>query len=95
MEIYDSPEYTLNDTLRGVQIDPDDDQLEINTRVNEALEPFKSAFGKTSLGRSLFKTKKGYIGLGPSDIQEGDRMMMIAGVYVPYNFRKTDKAVVN
>ncbi|KAN0094196.1 Heterokaryon incompatibility protein (HET) domain containing protein [Hyaloscypha variabilis] len=43
------------------------------------------------LGRRLFVTKTGYIGIGPSTIQEGDEIWVVATCKVPLIVRKCDE----
>jgi hypothetical protein len=35
-------------------------------------------------------TRKGYLGIGPWMVQEGDAVMLVAGADMPYLFRKTN-----
>lgn len=43
--------------------------------------------------RSLFITRNGYLGLGPSWLAEGDQVMLVKGGYVPYIFRHVDQVL--
>lgn len=49
---------------------------------------YAASVGETFLGRRIFLTKKGYLGLGPAHIQENDTVMLVNGGYVPYIFRR-------
>jgi hypothetical protein len=33
-------------------------------------------------------TSKGYVGLGPKQVQDGDKIVVLAGAFVPYIVRK-------
>ncbi|KAF7886448.1 hypothetical protein EAF00_010551 [Botryotinia globosa] len=41
-------------------------------------------------GRRFFRTKTGYIGVGPSEIKEGDRVCVLFGGKTPFILRKKD-----
>jgi len=45
---------------------------------------------KYALGRRLFVSKDGYLGLAPPDAQKGDRVAVLYGANVPFILRKTD-----
>ena len=49
----------------------------------DCLESFETA----SAGRRLFATNRGYIGLGPDEIQRGDHVYILSGGEVPYILR--------
>jgi hypothetical protein len=51
-------------------------------------QEYAASVGETFLGRRIFLTKKGYLGLGPAHIQENDTVMLVNGGYVPYIFRR-------
>jgi hypothetical protein len=44
---------------------------------------------KYALGRRFLITKKGYFGLGPGDVQKGDRVAIIFGQDVPIILRRS------
>jgi hypothetical protein len=44
-------------------------------------------FGYVALGRRLFKTEQGYLGLGPKDTQEGDQVWLICDARVLFVLR--------
>jgi hypothetical protein len=37
--------------------------------------------------RRIFRTSKGYLGIGPSSLDKGDVVMLVAGVEIPFIFR--------
>lgn len=49
---------------------------------------FHQGWAKVSTNRSLFRTEKGFLGLGPRDMQPGDSIFILKGAAVPYVFRK-------
>lgn len=49
---------------------------------------FSKAFHRASWGRTLFITKKGYLGLGPYTIRPGDQVVILKGGRTPYIWRK-------
>jgi len=44
-----------------------------------------------TISRRLFKTKKGYLGLEPRSLKDGDEVALLKGGMVPLVIRKTDK----
>jgi hypothetical protein len=46
------------------------------------------ALGTMTQGRSLFLTDKGYVGLGPNDLQEGDIISVLFGAQTPFVLRR-------
>ena len=54
-------------------------------------EGFKDALNSVYHDRRLFLTEKGYLGVGPWTLQEGDSIMIAAGGEVPFVFRPNDK----
>ena len=46
---------------------------------------------KACNGRRFFRTKKGYMGLGPKDIRNGDTVSVLRGGQVPFILRKLDE----
>ena len=49
--------------------------------------PFKSAFNLIYRDRRLFRTKNGYLGIGPRSLRNGDKIMLVAGAGLPFIFR--------
>ena len=47
---------------------------------------------KACNGRRFFRTQKGYMGLGPKDIQDGDTVSVLLSGQVPFILRKLDEA---
>ena len=47
---------------------------------------------KACNGRRFFRTQRGYMGLGPKDIQNGDTVSVLLGGQVPHILRKLDHA---
>jgi hypothetical protein len=50
-------------------------------------DAFTNAWADVCTNRSVFRTEKGYLGLGPSWMLPGDRVHIIKGAAVPYVFR--------
>jgi hypothetical protein len=40
--------------------------------------------GRAYNARVFFKTKKGYLGLGPGEVQKGDHVVMLFGGSIPF-----------
>lgn len=53
--------------------------------------PFKSLFERAYVDRRLFTADNTYLGLAPWTAQVGDVVMLVAGAYVPFVFRASDK----
>lgn len=52
---------------------------------------FPSAWRRYYASRCLYRTKRGYIGLGPEETNPGDEVWLIAGARTPFILRKPDK----
>ena len=52
---------------------------------------FPSAWRRYYASRCLYRTKRGYIGLGPEETNPGDEVWLIAGARTPFTLRKPDK----
>jgi hypothetical protein len=50
-------------------------------------DAFTNAWTDVCTNRSVFRTKKGYFGLGPDWLLTGDHVYVIKGAAVPYAFR--------
>jgi hypothetical protein len=44
---------------------------------------------RAAIKRAFFVTEKGYIGLGPSNMEEGDLVYVLSGGQVPFILRPT------
>jgi hypothetical protein len=44
-----------------------------------------------TISQRLFKTEKGYLGLGPRSLKDRDKVALLKGGMVPLVIRKTDK----
>lgn len=49
---------------------------------------FRSAFLRVYRKRALFRTAKGYLGLGPVDTKPGDKVALVAGARVPFVLKR-------
>ncbi|KAG0648101.1 Heterokaryon incompatibility protein [Hyphodiscus hymeniophilus] len=49
---------------------------------------FQGQVTKASNGRALFLTDKGYVGLGPAEVEKGDRIAVLLGGSVPFVLRQ-------
>jgi hypothetical protein len=65
------------------------EKLTPKEQLNIALE-YKEHAGPKTHRKSFFTTKKGYMGLGPSRIQNGDQICIIFGCQQPLLLRKTN-----
>lgn len=57
-------------------------------------ERFNEDSGRLMAWRSLFVTKDGHLGLGPSWLEEGDQVMLVKGGHVPYIFRHVNRILM-
>ena len=55
--------------------------------VTEVAADYLESFRTATVGRRLFATDQGYIGLGPDEIQKGDHVYILSGGDVPYILR--------
>ena len=53
--------------------------------------PFRVDWMITAGNRSLFRTDRGYLGLGPRTVKVGDRVGILKGAQVPYIFRHSER----
>jgi hypothetical protein len=51
-------------------------------------DAFQEAWTDVCTNRSLFRTDKGFLGLGPRETRSGDLVFILKGAAVPYLFRK-------
>ena len=49
----------------------------------------------TVVGRRVFTTEQGYLGLGPRDMEVGDQVFILSGSNVPFVLRESETAQVN
>ena len=63
---------------------PDDDIRTVNSRARE----FRTLLDDASVGRKIFCTDNGYIGLAPAAAQEGDQVCILYGGPVPFMLRQ-------
>lgn len=65
--------------------------LAADTQVADRLPPgedgFRSIFTTIYGGRRLYRTQRGYLGLGPASLEVGDEVWVIAGSRVPFILR--------
>lgn len=54
-------------------------------------QQYETAFLSALGWRSLFRTEGGLIGMGPSWMSSGDRLMLVRNAIVPYVFRHVDE----
>ncbi|KAK2754362.1 hypothetical protein FQN54_007006 [Arachnomyces sp. PD_36] len=52
---------------------------------------FSAAFDAVYKHRRIFLTSKHYLGIGPSELKEGDKVMLVAGADQPFIFRSAAK----
>ena len=79
---FGGPTFPMMKFLRWIQISP--------TQTFEHAEDFTRNLPQTCLGRRVFVTKKGFIGLGPAALQSGDRICALSGAAVPMILRPQD-----
>jgi hypothetical protein len=56
---------------------------------------YHSGFREACLGRRFFITKKGYFGIGPAELEEGDEIYILAGGKVPLVLRPSPESQPN
>lgn len=61
------------------------------TAIPTVLEQFDRSFWTFNDDRSFFLTRKGYMGLGPSDLQVSDRVSIVSGSRVPFILRPVER----
>ena len=66
----------------------------INGDSAPGVQQFSDAVTRAVVGRRFFITKRGHMGLGPRDIQQGDRVVLIFGCSVPLILRNTGVKIV-
>ncbi|KAL1628632.1 hypothetical protein SLS56_005741 [Neofusicoccum ribis] len=49
---------------------------------------FASRLGCTGASRRLYRTARGFVGLGPQSLRKGDQVWMVLGARVPFVFRR-------
>lgn len=54
-------------------------------------EDFSESFGAAYVGRRLFRTQGGYLGIGPQSLRENDQVWVLAGAAVPIVLRPLGK----
>ena len=57
---------------------------------NMILRDLEGIMEGVQAGRKLFITKRGYLGIGPEWIEPGDNVILVAGAYVPFIFRRVN-----
>jgi hypothetical protein len=56
---------------------------------------YNSGFKSACLGRRFFVSKKGYFGVGPAELEEGDEIYILAGGSVPFVLRPSPESQPN
>jgi hypothetical protein len=59
------------------------------------VQNYHSGFREACLGRRFFVTKKGYFGVGPAELEEGDEIYILAGGKVPLVLRPLPESQPN
>ncbi|KAI1126141.1 heterokaryon incompatibility protein-domain-containing protein [Nemania abortiva] len=70
----------------GIWVEPTNSEIE-----TESKNTFQYLLECASGGRRFFKTKKGYIGTGPFDMEVGDPVAVLLGSRVPFIIRRDDQ----
>lgn len=92
---FDSPAYGIREVIKQRH-----ERLKAMGRMDSEIEQklwtsqdpiFEDVFEKFYSDRRIFATMKGYMGTAPWTTMEGDVVMLIAGAYVPYIFRPSEK----
>ncbi|GME26941.1 heterokaryon incompatibility protein-domain-containing protein [Neofusicoccum parvum] len=92
---FDSPAYGFREVIRRRH-----ERLKAMSRVDVEVEQklwtsedpaFEDVFEKFYVDRRIFATEKGYMGTAPWTAAEGDVVMLVAGAYVPYVFRRSNR----
>ena len=63
------------------------DRVRFNEQRNEKVVAIESCIRSTTLSRRFFVTKKGFMGIGPSAMNEGDHVCVLIGGPVPFVLR--------
>jgi hypothetical protein len=74
----------------------DCDMRYITSRADQiALHVVQAPVLDTVVGRRVFVTVKGYLGLGPRDMEVGDQVFILSGSNVPFVLREFETARFN
>lgn len=90
---FDSPAYGFREAMerRRERVKAMNQAESVEDLINQADSPFDDMFGQLYVDRRMFISEKGYLGTAPWTAVEGDTIMLVAGGYVPYVFRRSDR----
>ncbi|EKG20144.1 Heterokaryon incompatibility [Macrophomina phaseolina MS6] len=66
---------------------------EISAKLRKPQDDFDSRFFTSYKGRRLFRTKEGFVGLGPESIRPGDQVFLLRDAHVPFILRSISSGV--
>jgi hypothetical protein len=81
---------TLRNLLRNPSIETENEVRELDIKIVEHAQRFDEARSATNLKRGLFRTSKGFLGLGPCSMRAGDEVWMLQNALVPFILRKDE-----
>ena len=64
-------------------------QSSLEERLNSRIDLSEASIKRAAIKRAFFVTEKGYMGLGPSSMEEGDLVYVLSGGQVPFILRPT------
>ncbi|KAI3329621.1 heterokaryon incompatibility protein-domain-containing protein [Ustulina deusta] len=83
----DEQSHRRTSLIGGIWVEPTNSEME-----TESKNAFQYLLECASGGRRFFRTKKGYIGTGPVDMDVGDSVAVLQGSRVPFILRENDGA---
>ncbi|EKG17708.1 Heterokaryon incompatibility [Macrophomina phaseolina MS6] len=92
---FDAPEYgfreaikTRHERFKGMS----EVEVQMEQKLWVAKGPlFDDVFERSYVDRRIFVTEKGYLGTAPWTVEKDDVVMLVAGTYVPYVFRPSQR----
>jgi hypothetical protein len=64
-------------------------QSSLEERLNRRIDLTEASMKRAAIKRAFFVTEQGYMGLGPSSMEEGDLVYVLSGGQVPFILRPT------
>lgn len=61
----------------------------LEEQLNSRIDLLEASMKRAAIKRAFFVTEKGYMGLGPSNMEEGDFLYVLSGGQVPFILRPT------
>ncbi|KAH7351367.1 heterokaryon incompatibility protein-domain-containing protein [Rhexocercosporidium sp. MPI-PUGE-AT-0058] len=78
--------YLVEGRLGSVEREKDNS---LAARLNSRIEVSEASMKRAAIKRAFFTTERGYMGLGPENMEEGDLIYILSGGQVPFILRPT------